>query len=462
MSVLELLELQARARAIRSQLSLEPVTKIELDSDSEYGEASTKALPTATKSKNVAVSQPPPPKPVAQTAPAPTNLSNSPAEFRPVRLKRNFQQRIRAICEPTSGDEAEAEPSPKRIETVDDQPRVDAVEKETSLEPVPTTNVDKVQEKTAEEPVEQLSSVTEPTNETANSDVVEPIPLENSRSPSPDIVPIITSPPIFCISSESENEDEHFLKKVRTTNMTTTVTFVNRPETADAIFLRKVKESASGSKGSLAVTIDRELLVRPAAPVASPPVQGIQPIVSSATEVQEKNAEESEAEEGELSDDDYDENKEEEEPMDVQASILIDDKCSNNDDLKEKPTLTEIVPSTEVSVDISTDDEEDDADNEPFAVSSSAAPTIKTEVLELTYRTDDIVDIDDDEDIIDLGKDETLDFDVDSAADQPPDDEVITSNEAYFLFNINNVFHRTLTRPAGATVGCAAKRCPRF
>lgn len=35
MTMLELLELQARARAIRSQLALEPVTKIELDSDEE-------------------------------------------------------------------------------------------------------------------------------------------------------------------------------------------------------------------------------------------------------------------------------------------------------------------------------------------------------------------------------------------------------------------------------------------
>lgn len=38
MTVLELLELQARARAIRSQLALEPVTKIELDSDESGNE----------------------------------------------------------------------------------------------------------------------------------------------------------------------------------------------------------------------------------------------------------------------------------------------------------------------------------------------------------------------------------------------------------------------------------------
>ncbi|CRL01899.1 CLUMA_CG015082, isoform A [Clunio marinus] len=41
MTMLELLELQARARAIRSQLALEPVTKIELDSDDEADKTTT-------------------------------------------------------------------------------------------------------------------------------------------------------------------------------------------------------------------------------------------------------------------------------------------------------------------------------------------------------------------------------------------------------------------------------------
>ncbi|XP_004530792.1 glutamic acid-rich protein [Ceratitis capitata] len=52
-SVLELLELQARARAIRSQLALEPVTKIEVDSDAEkIDENKSSSKPTSeTNSK---------------------------------------------------------------------------------------------------------------------------------------------------------------------------------------------------------------------------------------------------------------------------------------------------------------------------------------------------------------------------------------------------------------------------
>lgn len=49
--MLELLELQARARAIRSQLALEPVTKIELDSDDEEGNSKT-IEPSTSKSVN--------------------------------------------------------------------------------------------------------------------------------------------------------------------------------------------------------------------------------------------------------------------------------------------------------------------------------------------------------------------------------------------------------------------------
>lgn len=44
MTVLELVELQARARAIRSQLALEPVKKEALDSDSEVRDGNTKTL----------------------------------------------------------------------------------------------------------------------------------------------------------------------------------------------------------------------------------------------------------------------------------------------------------------------------------------------------------------------------------------------------------------------------------
>lgn len=108
-SILELLELQARARAIRSQLALEPVTKIELDDSDED---------TVNKNKNPEPTQPPaevstndknetqtnvtepvtvsvanketiePAKSTANTAEQPRVPSS-----RPIRLKRNFRPR---------------------------------------------------------------------------------------------------------------------------------------------------------------------------------------------------------------------------------------------------------------------------------------------------------------------------------------------------------------------------------
>ncbi|KAL5286588.1 CAAP1 family protein [Megaselia abdita] len=49
LSVLELLELQARARAIRSQLALEPVTKIEVDSDDDDEVDVKKPIPSCSR-----------------------------------------------------------------------------------------------------------------------------------------------------------------------------------------------------------------------------------------------------------------------------------------------------------------------------------------------------------------------------------------------------------------------------
>lgn len=91
-SMLELLELQARARAIRSQLALEPVTKIELDdSDSDTPNNSTNNV--SAKSDDISnvtdnceshkKTEPSTSKPQTE-APKPS---------RPIRLKRNFRQR---------------------------------------------------------------------------------------------------------------------------------------------------------------------------------------------------------------------------------------------------------------------------------------------------------------------------------------------------------------------------------
>lgn len=51
MSVLELLELQARARAIRSQLAMEPITKIEVKSDDDIDEVPVEKVQRKEKEK---------------------------------------------------------------------------------------------------------------------------------------------------------------------------------------------------------------------------------------------------------------------------------------------------------------------------------------------------------------------------------------------------------------------------
>lgn len=98
-SVLELLELQARARAIRSQLALEPVTKIELDSDNSGSssesdvEKNKKADEVPTGSKDAVPKESPPKR---------------------VRLVRNFRKRNSEEEEEQTNDESKKESSPKR------------------------------------------------------------------------------------------------------------------------------------------------------------------------------------------------------------------------------------------------------------------------------------------------------------------------------------------------------------
>lgn len=71
--MLELIELEARARAIRSQLALEPVTKIELDDDSE--EEVPEVRPSTGPS--MVLPKAPPPPPPAQSKKPSTNSTKS-------------------------------------------------------------------------------------------------------------------------------------------------------------------------------------------------------------------------------------------------------------------------------------------------------------------------------------------------------------------------------------------------
>lgn len=101
-SVLELLELQARARAIRSQLALEPVTKIELDSDNSSSSSGSDGE-EQKKSKKV-----------------PAGSKDIPQETQPkrVRLVRNFRKRNSDEDEEPN-NESKMDSSPKRDSSPD-------------------------------------------------------------------------------------------------------------------------------------------------------------------------------------------------------------------------------------------------------------------------------------------------------------------------------------------------------
>lgn len=119
MTVLELLELQARARAIRSQLALEPITKIELDSDNEEKSLDgnlmvtnnvqkPEANNTNSKSKISENNKSEKRKKNVETEKSKTKMDDSEIKKEPlkrVKLKRNF--RVRQVGDDLSDDDKE-------------------------------------------------------------------------------------------------------------------------------------------------------------------------------------------------------------------------------------------------------------------------------------------------------------------------------------------------------------------
>lgn len=158
-SVLELLELQARARAIRSQLALEPVTKIEVGTDSEEdgppaqkppsakaaAEARKKSSKTSnggsTNSKSASAKKP-------ESTLTVIIPNGDPVPAKRIKLKRNFRKPAR--------DEESNE---------DNQPKAD-------------------------ETTEKI------------------VPKIEERSPSPDVIPVVSQPETLCISDSDEEKKE--------------------------------------------------------------------------------------------------------------------------------------------------------------------------------------------------------------------------------------------------------------
>lgn len=202
---MELLELQARARAIRSQLALEPVAKIELeDSDNELIDESLAIKPPQSSG-----SQRPPSNERNSTAGHETDkkiprtdieelVEISDNSARPIRLKRNFRKR-------QSG------------------------------------------EKNAQQQEQKL-----------NEEIKKEVLSERCSSPDNDIIPIIREPEIvLCISSDdsgSEIDRASYLKMPL-------VPKENRTPTDDELFLQRVKCNAitrSKTVDSIELTVNKE------------------------------------------------------------------------------------------------------------------------------------------------------------------------------------------------------------
>ncbi|XP_055635062.1 clumping factor A isoform X2 [Toxorhynchites rutilus septentrionalis] len=166
MTVLELLELQARARAIRSQLALEPVTKIELDSDQEAGNGSDTNDIRPSKSSEMKENS------NAADCYNSENSRQSPAKKQPKRilLKRNF--RIRQVGDDDGTEETAQKPIHTASEDVTKRSRSKSEEKADEPQHDPVVNREGSQE----------------------------------RDSSPEVIPVIPSPETLCISSDSEEE----------------------------------------------------------------------------------------------------------------------------------------------------------------------------------------------------------------------------------------------------------------
>ncbi|KAJ6636563.1 hypothetical protein Bhyg_15154 [Pseudolycoriella hygida] len=362
-SVLELLELQARARAIRSQLALEPVTKIELDSDNDSdGSSNHKSVKnkTSTTSEN-RKGQTEKVNVESRNAAKETNgmqvIKPTVPKVKPVRLKRNFRQRQNEDYDPDDDDETR---SVENAEAKD-------IEKKSVDEKQENITVDVKQRR------------------------------ESERSLSPDLIPIIQEPETYCISSDSDENSSNVPKYITYP----TVVREKLPETEDEKFLKKIKEGSGTDLRNLikARRADHsETIVT--AENATPDVTENGPQSELSSNLENSNKEiptnksnqkddDTEPEEGELTDGD-DNGLESNQITILSSDDEIDDKTK-----KCKMEIPEEVERIDENDESSTDSSSSENDSD---TDSSHAPTFK--------------EGDDDDDIIDLGKDEELDFEM--------------------------------------------------
>lgn len=413
--MLELLELQARARAIRSQLALEPITKIELDSDNETGSVvATTTLsaqkPTATvTTSTIGASKPAQSngteKEVAIVTKVLTTTTAASASTevrqKPIRLKRNFRQRQMDGYEEEETADGE---SGEQTHQSDDRPS------------------ERIDESEAQSAEKQATD--------SDKEIAQP-----SRSPSPDVITIIPSPETLLISSDSEPEDQG--TSTRRQPLTNLPPMTNLPETEDEYFLRKIKEANAQAKNNkddpltVAETVSIVTAVTTKLKVNSSVETGKSPDGSQTHDQQDVMADDDELkepEDGEIfgSDDDG-----EKSVTSVYSGCSSRTKAlspieTNDAAPAEEQKTIEEEPSDAQAEEVNLEDSGTTIDDsvciagkDEASVPSSSSSSKSSSLVDLAA-----IEIDDDEDIIDLGKDEDFEMKIGS------DDEVDKTSKA--------------------------------
>lgn len=390
-SVLELLELQARARAIRSQLALEPVTKIELDSDNDsVNSSSSKVLQNAASSVAAAAGNNKEQTNKEKVTVEATNgmqiIKPNVPKVKPVRLKRNFRQRQNEDYDPDEDDET------KSIENCESK---------------------EVEQKSMDESDDRPSPTSPPTTVQLNEDKRTDV----ERSPSPDLIPIVQEPETYCISSDSDGGSSSVPKYINYP----TVVKENLPETEDEKFLKKIKEGSgadlrdliksrrggkhvddSGDKNettkatsNVAVPNSTETCNRQDDNLATTSnLENLNEEVSVPQSDQQVDKD-TEPEEGELTDgDDADEITILSSDDEMDGKQSTDNKCND-------ATVTQVDHDGSKNI-------EDESSTESCSTSDNDSDSDSS--VERKFK-----EADDDDDIIDLGKDEELDFEMKEA-----------------------------------------------
>lgn len=376
-SVLELLELQARARAIRSQLALEPVTKIELDDSDAESSVTSKEKEVNHNAETAPVPAPKDDSQKKKELAKHSEEQNKMPATRPLRLKRNFRQRQ------TEGYES-------------DENQLAADNEKTNTE----------ESQTAKQAVEQVQSP-----EKQNSPIKEvdnALPVANDD----DVVPIIAEPEVLCISSsDSESDDKSTSSKVKKYINMPVVEKIDRPPTEDELFLLKIKEKSEAKlKSDVVVNKDGKTTER-----TTDDVQNIE----KETKTDDAN-DEQEMEDGEIIEEDEiveiaesperPQVEENPEKKNEPATAKKTDDIEANEEIVVKQSEKEMDKSHEIH-DSNTSASESDDDKKSSESDDSDSSSEKSErKTESRNSKKSNADDDDDCDIIDLGKDEDLDF----------------------------------------------------